>query len=270
MYMIIYKTVNLFNGKFYIGKDAINNPDYFGSGVILERSIKKYGKENFRKEIIETCSSLDELNDREVFWIKELNATNRKIGYNIALGGDGGDIYNQLSDIRKKQSVKKVQDKLKIIRLTDEYKKKRSDALRRSWTENRKKKMAITMSGREIPWSNKISQSIKEHWGTRNRTISDEQRKKRSLSAKGRILKQLTEEQERSIVELYQTIGPKLIEKQIGISRYIVVNVLKRKGLYQKWQKGIGEKSKKHASLLMKGNKQGKRTSLTLSKNSGE
>jgi group I intron endonuclease len=86
--MIIYKTTNLLNGKFYVGKDEKNNPYYLGSGKILKLAIKKYGIENFKKEIIETCKTIDELNEREKFWINVLSATT--FGYNIAEGGTGG------------------------------------------------------------------------------------------------------------------------------------------------------------------------------------
>ena len=41
--MIIYKTTNLINGKFYIGKDSKNDPNYLGSGKILKKAFKKYG-----------------------------------------------------------------------------------------------------------------------------------------------------------------------------------------------------------------------------------
>lgn len=89
--MIIYKTTNLINKKIYIGKDKYNNPKYLGSGKILNQAIKKYGKENFIKEIVEYCDSQDELNIKEKFWIAKLNSRNSKIGYNIAEGGSGGD-----------------------------------------------------------------------------------------------------------------------------------------------------------------------------------
>lgn len=72
--MIIYKTTNLINGKFYIGRDKFNNSEYLGLGKILQSAIEKYGKENFKKEILEHCSSIEELNEREIFWIKETNA----------------------------------------------------------------------------------------------------------------------------------------------------------------------------------------------------
>jgi group I intron endonuclease len=87
--MIIYRTTNLINQKFYVGKDTHNDPNYYGSGKRLKLSIKKYGIENFKKETLEVCNTLELLNEREKFWIKELNAISK--GYNISLGGDGGD-----------------------------------------------------------------------------------------------------------------------------------------------------------------------------------
>lgn len=86
--MIIYKTINLINKKFYIGQDSNNNPDYLGSGLLLKRAIKKYGKENFKKEILCECSSKEELNQKEIYWINQL-----KPNYNITIGGIGGDTY---------------------------------------------------------------------------------------------------------------------------------------------------------------------------------
>ena len=88
--MIIYKTTNLLNGRFYIGKDKFNNPNYLGSGKILSNAIKCYGKENFKKEILEHCETYEQMSEREVFWINELNSIYPN-GYNIASGGEGGD-----------------------------------------------------------------------------------------------------------------------------------------------------------------------------------
>ena len=84
--MIIYKTTNLINGKIYIGQDINNNPKYFGSGKIIINSIKKYGKINFKKEILEKCCNEKELDEKEIKWIKELKSTNRKIGHNTCEG----------------------------------------------------------------------------------------------------------------------------------------------------------------------------------------
>jgi group I intron endonuclease len=91
--MIIYKTTNLINGKFYVGKDERNKPDYLGSGINLQRAIKKYGKENFIKETLEVCSTREELIEREKYWITETKA--QELGYNIADGGWGGNTYTE-------------------------------------------------------------------------------------------------------------------------------------------------------------------------------
>ena len=50
--MIVYKTTNLINGKVYIGKDRKNNPSYLGSGILLQKAIRKYGSDNFKKETL--------------------------------------------------------------------------------------------------------------------------------------------------------------------------------------------------------------------------
>lgn len=109
--MIVYKTTNLINGKIYIGQDLNNNPNYLGSGLMLNNAIKKYGKENFKKETIEVCNSKEELNEREKFWIKELNSQDRKIGYNIADGGTGGKTWQNYTDPEMIKNTKEKRSK---------------------------------------------------------------------------------------------------------------------------------------------------------------
>lgn len=114
--MIIYRTINMVNNKFYIGKDTKNNPNYLGSGKLLQRAIQKYGRENFKKEILEYCDNKKLLNEREIFWI---NHTNAKInGYNIADGGHGGNTYTE-------ETKEKVSKLLKNRYISPETKKKR-------------------------------------------------------------------------------------------------------------------------------------------------
>jgi group I intron endonuclease len=91
--MIIYKTLNLVNGKFYVGKYMGRKPHYLGSGILLNRAIEKYGRENFIRRTLQICYTKEELIQAEIKWIKDLNATNRKIAYNIAPGGYGGYLY---------------------------------------------------------------------------------------------------------------------------------------------------------------------------------
>lgn len=51
--MNIYKTTDLINGKIYVGQDSKYKETYLGSGSLIYRSIRKYGRENFKKEILE-------------------------------------------------------------------------------------------------------------------------------------------------------------------------------------------------------------------------
>jgi len=120
--MIIYKTTNIINGKYYIGKDINNSSHYLGSGILLKKAIKKYGKENFIKEILEYCESSDVLDEREKFWIEELNSIN--LGYNLTTGGTGGDTFT--NNINKNN----IREKLKNRKYSDEVKKIRIDNLK--------------------------------------------------------------------------------------------------------------------------------------------
>jgi group I intron endonuclease len=84
--MIIYKTINLINGKIYIGQHYTSVDDgYLGSGKYLLNAINKYGKENFKREILEFVN-IDNVNEREIYWIAETSAT--IFGYNILSGGN--------------------------------------------------------------------------------------------------------------------------------------------------------------------------------------
>lgn len=96
--MNIYKITNILNGKIYIGKDTSNNENYYGSGLLIKRAINKYGKENFKKEVLEILENYDELSKREIYWIEKYNSANIEIGYNISKGGDGGDTISNHPD----------------------------------------------------------------------------------------------------------------------------------------------------------------------------
>lgn len=123
--MVIYKTTNLVNGKIYVGKDCGRNKGYLGSGKILRKAIIKYGKENFKKEILEVCD-LSNICEREIFWIKQLNARDLKIGYNLTDGGEGLSGYVFSPETLKKRSEN---NPLRGKHLSEEIKKKISATL---------------------------------------------------------------------------------------------------------------------------------------------
>jgi group I intron endonuclease len=80
----------LLDGKFYIGKHQTKNleDDYLGSGKLLKRAIKKHGKENFKKEILEICKTEEEMNAAEKRLVVICDQS-----YNLCEGGHGGFGY---------------------------------------------------------------------------------------------------------------------------------------------------------------------------------
>lgn len=118
-YGFIYITTNMINGKKYIGKRKYSYgwEKYLGSGVALKKAIVKYGKQNFKREIIEECSSLDELNNAEIKWISYFNAVESDCFYNLSHGGDGclsGELHPLYGKHHKKETKDKISSKAKL------------------------------------------------------------------------------------------------------------------------------------------------------------
>lgn len=104
---IIYKITSP-SGKSYIGQTKqlarIRLNDYKNlsctSQPKIYAAIKKYGWENMKKEVLCECSSQEELNEKEKFYIKEFNSWKR--GYNCDAGGIG---HAHPEELRKKMSI---------------------------------------------------------------------------------------------------------------------------------------------------------------------
>ncbi len=91
---IIYLTSRVEGGvirKQYVGqhrlKCGIIEDGYIGSGVLLTKAIKKYGKEAFAREVLELCYSQAEMNEAEKKWILFYSAHTSNKFYNLAEGG---------------------------------------------------------------------------------------------------------------------------------------------------------------------------------------
>lgn len=134
--MIIYKTTNLINNKIYVGQDKNNCPIYLGSGKVLKQAIKKYGIENFKKEILEFCESKEQLNEREIFWIKKLHAGKRGVGYNIAKGGVGGDVFSNKTKKEKEITRKRISITSTKNQADPNYRKRMSEILKNKYKED--------------------------------------------------------------------------------------------------------------------------------------
>lgn len=109
---VIYKILCLVTGKPYVGKTKRNlkrriiehKRDSSRGRPGIDAAIAKYGWENFSVEVIEECP-VEKLNEREIFWIKELNSKSPH-GYNLTDGGDGGRGCSPTKATRDKISAK--------------------------------------------------------------------------------------------------------------------------------------------------------------------
>jgi len=72
-YHIIYKTTCLVTGRYYIGMHSTDDLDdgYLGSGVRLTRSVKKYGKDQHVRSILEVLPTRTAASEREKELITE-------------------------------------------------------------------------------------------------------------------------------------------------------------------------------------------------------
>lgn len=155
MYYLIYKTTNKINGKYYIGMHKTNDLDdgYLGSGTYFSRALKKYGIENFEREILEFCNSEEEMHKAEARYITE-DVVNDKNSYNIKLGGKGGwDYVNKILTDSDRKRIAKI--------ASDAFKEKFKDP---EWRERYRRIMVGVYASENV--RNKISKANKDYYKT--------------------------------------------------------------------------------------------------------
>ena len=108
MFHYTYRTTNTITGDFYLGvrssKKKPSEDAYLGSGIRIVSAIKKYGRNAFKKEVLDIFTSRVEANDAEKVLIEQhLGSGNC---YNIAHGGNGwgllgrrasAEVYEQIA-----------------------------------------------------------------------------------------------------------------------------------------------------------------------------
>ena len=112
-YNFVYLSKNLISGKLYVGDHSAEDlentktKNYLGSGTYIKRAIKKYGKNSFKREILEFFPSKQEAFNAQAKYINKYN-TLFPIGYNISpIGGYWGQYISEES----KQKMRKPKSK---------------------------------------------------------------------------------------------------------------------------------------------------------------
>lgn len=187
----IYRIINLINGKTYIGQHRYENlnDNYMGSGKLLLKAQKKYGIENFKKDILVYNVSKKEHIDllEKTFIASERIKVGAENCYNITDGGEGGT-YSRSEETRKKMAKAK-----KGHLVSEETRKKMSKSHKGNQcrkgchhSEETRKKMSEVQSkvqkGKKYSEETrkKISETMKGH------LVSEETKKKMSEAHKGK------------------------------------------------------------------------------------
>ncbi len=205
MFFIIYKTTNMITNEYYIGKHYTENLNdgYLGSGSKFTEDVKKYGKENFFRNILQFCKSYDEMNEAEAKWINE-NTMNDPMCLNLRTGGE----YN--------------------VKISDEYRKKISKGkLGQKWNKEMRDKMNSIMSSPEFKEKQRITHLGKTPWNKGQKNVySDETKQKMSEAKRGEkhffYGKHHTEETKKKISEANKGNHSEEHKKRIseGLKRY--------------------------------------------------
>jgi hypothetical protein len=111
MFFYLYQITNLVNNKIYIGVHSTKdmNDSYMGSGINIQLAIKKYGIDNFKKDILYTFDNADDMYAKEKDIVTD-EFLLREDTYNLRVGGTGGFDYinkNNLNGFYDSETARK-------------------------------------------------------------------------------------------------------------------------------------------------------------------
>lgn len=146
-YNIVYKTTNKINGKFYIGCHSTDCLDdgYLGSGRLLKLAIKKYGRENFIREVLATCVSQEVSFTVETHLVKYYidnfyrSVYNRAYGGSGAVKGSGNAFYGKKHSSESRKRMSESRSKSFVGEGNPFYGKKHKAELKDFFIENGRK-----------------------------------------------------------------------------------------------------------------------------------
>lgn len=138
--MIIYKMHNCITGKDYIGQTTRSLEERTAehirhNEIVVDKAISKYGIDNFIVEEIDSASTIEELNEKEIYWIKKYNSLVPN-GYNQCIGGDNTCGFHHREESKRKMSETKSQ--IYVGEGNPFYNKTHSEESRKKMSDKRK------------------------------------------------------------------------------------------------------------------------------------
>lgn len=188
IFYTVYKTINLINGKFYIGVHKTTNPNdsYLGSGYMIQSAIKKYGPENFKKEILCVFETAKEAFAKEKELVNEDLLSSGQC-YNLTTGGNGGAGPGKLSGPGRVGLKRTKETKIKMsLAQKGQHAGENSPLYKKIWVNNGIVNKRVS------------SEEISDKWNIgRLKWITDEIRIKMKESHLGKIQSEETKEKMR-------------------------------------------------------------------------
>ena len=212
----IYYIVNLKTQERYVGKtirleerkrkhfNQLKNNSHINGK--LQNAWNKYGEKSFVFSVLELCED-SRLTEREQYWIDYYGGINSNNTYNFREAGSKGSM--------SEETLKIMSENTKRLRQNPDWVAKNAQAIRDSWTPERRQYMSKLKSGttwtdkqrqsrkyydelrrgcsRSLETKKKISQSLLGH------KVSEETKQKLREAGKKQIHKPITEEQRKHI-----------------------------------------------------------------------
>lgn len=168
----VYK-ITFPNGKVYIGKSSnpykrfeehLYTAKHKLRNTLLYNALIKYQGQTLILDIVDIAEFTFEINWKEQLWIEKFNSTNKLYGYNMTVGGEGGNTYEKISEERKKELSEIRRKKWKEKNPNTSWKKETREKI----SESVSKYMNNLKGDERLDFLNKVSIGLRKHYSSKS------------------------------------------------------------------------------------------------------